>query len=430
MRRGEAFVAAAETIDTPGDPVRVSTGHAYHGLGAVYAALGRPVDARDAFGRARAAYEVLEHHAVIAFSLLTEMRDVVIPYLADRPAERRRLAAEAETAIAHARGAFVLGMMPSLGRLCCLAIDGDWDEALRIIAETPPPGNGLLRREITETRAAIAYGRGAVDVVRAEVVSVLPEGPDTLPGNRIHQEALFLQRLAADIALDGGDLDDAHAWIESHERWLSWSGGVLGRADGQLLRARWHRAAGEISIARSRAASARAQAAAPRQPLALLAAERLLGLLALDLGETTTAERHLAAAVALADACATPYERALSLLALAEVRLASSQLDDAARLLDDVRTICLPLGAVPTLARAESLAARLSASPTAFPAGLSAREVEVLRLVTEGLTDREVADRLSISRRTVSQHLRSVYGKLDVPSRAAATRFAVEHNLT
>jgi DNA-binding NarL/FixJ family response regulator len=60
---------------------------------------------------------------------------------------------------------------------------------------------------------------------------------------------------------------------------------------------------------------------------------------------------------------------------------------------------------------------------------LTAREVEVLRLVAEGLTDAQVAERLVLSPRTVSQHLRSVYNKLGVSSRAAATRFAIEHRL-
>jgi DNA-binding NarL/FixJ family response regulator len=55
--------------------------------------------------------------------------------------------------------------------------------------------------------------------------------------------------------------------------------------------------------------------------------------------------------------------------------------------------------------------------------------VEVLRLVAEGLTDAQVAERLVLSPRTVSQHLRSVYNKLGVSSRAAATRFAIEHHL-
>jgi ATP/maltotriose-dependent transcriptional regulator MalT len=62
-------------------------------------------------------------------------------------------------------------------------------------------------------------------------------------------------------------------------------------------------------------------------------------------------------------------------------------------------------------------------------AGLTAREVEVLRLVAEGLTDAQVAERLVLSRRTVHAHLGSIYGKLGVNSRSAATRFAVEHGL-
>jgi len=56
--------------------------------------------------------------------------------------------------------------------------------------------------------------------------------------------------------------------------------------------------------------------------------------------------------------------------------------------------------------------------------------VEVLRLVAEGLTDAQVAERLYVSLATVKTHLRSIYGKLDVPSRTAAARFANEHGLT
>jgi DNA-binding NarL/FixJ family response regulator len=55
--------------------------------------------------------------------------------------------------------------------------------------------------------------------------------------------------------------------------------------------------------------------------------------------------------------------------------------------------------------------------------------VEVLRLIAQGLTDAQVAERLVVSAHTVHAHLRSIYGKLDVTSRAAATRFAVDHHL-
>ncbi len=65
----------------------------------------------------------------------------------------------------------------------------------------------------------------------------------------------------------------------------------------------------------------------------------------------------------------------------------------------------------------------------AYPAGLTAREVEVLRLVAQGLTDAQVAEQLIISLRTVTTHLTSIYNKLGVNSRVAATRFALEHHL-
>jgi predicted ATPase/DNA-binding CsgD family transcriptional regulator len=69
------------------------------------------------------------------------------------------------------------------------------------------------------------------------------------------------------------------------------------------------------------------------------------------------------------------------------------------------------------------------AAPEPYPAGLSAREVEVLRLVATGLTNAEVGKRLYISPRTVNWHLGSIYRKLGFHSRAEAVRFAVEHAL-
>jgi len=64
-----------------------------------------------------------------------------------------------------------------------------------------------------------------------------------------------------------------------------------------------------------------------------------------------------------------------------------------------------------------------------FPAGLTAREVEVLRLAAQGLSYAQIAERLIISARTVDAHLRSIYGKLGVTSRNDATRVAREHQL-
>ena len=64
-----------------------------------------------------------------------------------------------------------------------------------------------------------------------------------------------------------------------------------------------------------------------------------------------------------------------------------------------------------------------------YPAGLTAREVEVLRLAAQGLSYAQIAERLIISARTVDAHLRSIYGKLGVTSRNEATRVAIEHQL-
>jgi len=61
---------------------------------------------------------------------------------------------------------------------------------------------------------------------------------------------------------------------------------------------------------------------------------------------------------------------------------------------------------------------------------LTAREREVLRLLAAGLTDRSIAARLSLSPRTVQTHVRAIYSKLDITTRSAATRYALEHDLT
>ena len=84
------------------------------------------------------------------------------------------------------------------------------------------------------------------------------------------------------------------------------------------------------------------------------------------------------------------------------------------------------LGAIPD---SERLASESAHRAAAVSGALTGREVEVLRLVAEDLSDAEVAERLFLSPRTVSQHLRSVYNKLGVNSRGAAIRFAVEQRL-
>jgi ATP/maltotriose-dependent transcriptional regulator MalT len=82
-----------------------------------------------------------------------------------------------------------------------------------------------------------------------------------------------------------------------------------------------------------------------------------------------------------------------------------------------------------TVVRAEPATVPHPPKAATSPDGLTVREVEVLRLVAEGLTDAQVAEHLVISPLTVNSHLKAIYGKLGVSSRSAATRYAIEHYL-
>lgn len=66
---------------------------------------------------------------------------------------------------------------------------------------------------------------------------------------------------------------------------------------------------------------------------------------------------------------------------------------------------------------------------TAYPAGLTTREVDVLQLVVRGMSNREIAESLVRSPKTVNHHLESIYAKIDVSTRVGATIFAIEHGL-
>jgi len=84
---------------------------------------------------------------------------------------------------------------------------------------------------------------------------------------------------------------------------------------------------------------------------------------------------------------------------------------------------------IPTPASAEPPSTPPAKPIVTYPGGLTTREVEVLRLLARGLTDVQIAEQLVISPRTVNNHLTSIYSKIQVSSRAAATRYAIEHKL-
>jgi len=145
--------------------------------------------------------------------------------------------------------------------------------------------------------------------------------------------------------------------------------------------------------------------------------------------ELLRGSRSLAIPQALYDRMVAEVRRQLGEPAFEEARARGSTMT-AAQALASPEAFAPP--ATPRLPPAQ---AAPGSSPTApaghpsSPAGLTAREVEVLRLVSQGLTDAQVAEQLVISLRTVTTHLTSIYNKLGVNSRVAATRLAVAHQL-
>ncbi len=146
--------------------------------------------------------------------------------------------------------------------------------------------------------------------------------------------------------------------------------------------------------------------------------------LAADVGDAERAVRLLAAADAIWAAVKVPLlarfrERHDRVLAGTRSRLGE---DRFAAVWDEGRR-------VPIRATIEIVAPVRTAARVDSPDGLTARELEVLARVAEGRTDAEVAEGLVVSLRTVHAHLRSIYRKLDVHTRSAATRYALEHGL-
>jgi ATP/maltotriose-dependent transcriptional regulator MalT len=121
-----------------------------------------------------------------------------------------------------------------------------------------------------------------------------------------------------------------------------------------------------------------------------------------------------------------PYEaaRARVLVGLACRGLGDE--DTAALELEGARQAFIELGAAPDLA---SLSSRTGQPEAGDTGGLTARELEVLRLVAAGRSNRDIAAALTISEHTAARHLQNIFAKLHVSSRTAASAFAFEHHL-
>jgi DNA-binding CsgD family transcriptional regulator len=409
---------------------------AWWGLALVHAMQGRVEEAHRAYAATRAAYQTLDQYRLLAFVLRDELAYVVLPYLSDHPAERERVAIAAEQAVLRGNASGAIDEPAEYAgypRLPLTVLEGGWREARRIISVLAEYGvHAILRQILSSFLGPLARDQGETNLAWRQVHETWSGGPGTAPGDGDIYYTLPLQRLAVELFLDSGDLAGAREWLEAHDRWLTWSGAVLGLSESQALWARYYRAADDSERASRHADRALAHASEPRQPLAQLAAHRLQGEISGAAGRYDDATSHLDAALDLAAACAAPYERALTLLAVAELRLAEGNDADVRALLEEARGICSDLGATPALARADTLAARLPDGhrvTSAYPAGLTRREAEVLGLLAAGRSNKEIAAELFLSERTVERHITNVYRKIGTRRRTEAMAFALSHGL-
>jgi DNA-binding NarL/FixJ family response regulator len=149
------------------------------------------------------------------------------------------------------------------------------------------------------------------------------------------------------------------------------------------------------------------------------------GALTLCEGDAGAALGPLRVAFELWNRLEAPYEAARVRVLIGQACRALGDHEASALESDAARATFTELGAEPDLARVN---AREGAAST--PAGpLTARELEVLRLIAAGHTNKTIADALYVSERTIDRHVSNILTKLEVRSRAAATAYAYTHQL-
>jgi DNA-binding NarL/FixJ family response regulator len=294
-----------------------------------------------------------------------------------------------------------------------LALHGAWEEAGAEAARA----HELLLRPPPEPAGEAVYQQAELHRLRGEFADAERGYRDASRQGRSPEPGLALLRLAqgkvaVGLAAIGRALDET---TDGPER-------------PRLLEAHVELAlaVGEVDDAQASADALAAIADASSAPLLEAIASRASGAVHLARGNAPAALASLRAASARWRALDAPYE-------VARVR---QQIAEACQLLGDEDTASMEreaaseafrtLGAAADLARVTRSAEAVGGEPAAV---LTRREIEILRLVAAGKTNRAIAAELVISEKTVARHLSNIFTKLDLSSRSAATAYAYEHRL-
>jgi DNA-binding CsgD family transcriptional regulator len=295
-----------------------------------------------------------------------------------------------------------------------MQLGGSWPEA---IDEARRASARVSARADWHATADSYYQQGEVHRLRGDFSAAERDYRSASEYGREAQPGLALLRLAQGRAADA----------------ISAIRGALSASKDRLQRARLLPAAAEIALGAGEIAEAR-RASGELAEIAADFGTEVLGAMAAEAhGAVELAEGNAAAALEplrrafrVWYAVGAPYLGARLRVLIARACQALGDRDTAALELDLARRVFEQLGAAPDLA---ALGAAAVAAGRDAPAGLSPRELEVLRLVAAGKTNKSIAKELFLSEKTVDRHVSNIFAKTNVGSRAAATAFAYQHGL-
>jgi len=295
-----------------------------------------------------------------------------------------------------------------------MQLHGAWQDAL---AEAERAGARLSGPPGEPVAGAAFYRQAEVHRLRGEVVKAEETYRQASQWGRSPQPGLALLRLAQ------GQVNAAEAGIRR----------VVDEAQDRIARSRLLPAYVEVMLAVDDIKAARAAARDLAElagdfdaPLLRAVAAHADGAVLLAEGDPRSAVDPLRRAGAAWQELEAPYEAARARVLIGLACKALGDEDSADMELDAARRAFQQLGAAPDLARLDAV----SRKPGAWAeGGLTSREVEVLRLVAAGKSNRAIAAELFISEKTVARHVSNIFTKLSLSSRSAATAYAYEHGL-